>query len=103
MAETEDKKVLTKADIVDALQAGIGFPRRITTEVLEDMLEIIKTSLEKGESVRISGFGNFEVQEKKARRGRNPRSGEEITISARNVVSFKPSQVLRKALNDDTS
>ncbi len=95
-----NKKVLTKADIIETLQAKMGFSRKITAEVVDDLFEIIKDTLEKGESVKISGFGNFEVREKQARRGRNPQSGEEITISARNVLSFKPSQVLRKALKN---
>jgi integration host factor subunit alpha len=95
-----NKKVLTKADIVETLQAKMGFSRKLTAAVVDDLFEIIKETLEKGESVKISGFGNFEVREKQARRGRNPQSGEEITISARNVLLFKPSQALRKALRD---
>ncbi|MDY7002027.1 MAG: integration host factor subunit alpha, partial [Thermodesulfobacteriota bacterium] len=73
--------------------------KQATSKVVDDLFEIIKENLEKGESVTISGFGAFQVREKKSRQGRNPRTGEEITISARRVVSFKPSQLLRKALN----
>ncbi|MBW2060570.1 MAG: integration host factor subunit alpha [Deltaproteobacteria bacterium] len=93
---------MTKADIVSAVQAKMGFPRRVTSSVVDDLFEIIKETLVKGESVKVSGFGNFEVREKKARRGRNPRTGEEITISARRVLKFKPSQVLRKAINNQS-
>ena len=93
------KKALTKAGIVNAVQTKVGFSKQATAKVVDDLFEIIKESLERGEDVTISGFGAFQVRGKKARRGRNPRTGEEITISARRVVSFKPSQLLRKALN----
>ncbi len=92
--------VLTKADIVNKVQAKVGFSKQATAQVVEDLLEIMKECLEKGESVKISGFGNFEVHKKKARRGRNPQTGEALTISARRVLTFKPSQVLRKAIRD---
>ncbi|MBW1708600.1 MAG: integration host factor subunit alpha [Deltaproteobacteria bacterium] len=91
---------MTKADIISAVQQKMGFSRRLTSEVVDDLFEIIKKTLLNGESVKISGFGNLEVREKNARRGRNPRTGEEITISARKVLRFKPSQVLRKAINN---
>lgn len=90
---------MTKADIVAAVQAKMGLPKRTTAQVVDDLFEIIKTTLEKGESVKISGFGNFEVREAEARPGRNPRTGEEITIPARRVLRFKASPVLRKAIN----
>jgi integration host factor subunit alpha len=95
-----DNKVLTKADIIDALQAKMGFSRKVAAKFVDDLLETVKSTLETGESVKISGFGNFEVREKRARRGRNPQSGEEITIEARNVLTFKPSQSLRKELKN---
>jgi integration host factor subunit alpha len=94
------KNVLTKADIVEAVRAKLGLSRLATSQVVSDLFEIIKETLEKGEPVKISGFGNFEVREKRARRGRNPQSGDEITIQARSVVTFKPSKVLRKALKE---
>jgi len=93
-------KVLTKADIVAAVQNKLGLPRKIVTMMVNDLFDIMKDSLEHGDAVKVSGFGNFEVKEKRARRGRNPQSGEEITISARKVIGFKPSQVLRKALRE---
>jgi integration host factor subunit alpha len=64
------------------------------------VFDIIKETLEKGEKIKISGFGNFVVREKRSRVGRNPQTGEEIEISARRVLTFKPSQVLRGALKD---
>jgi len=97
-----DKKVLTKADLVEAVQGKVGFSKQVTEEIVDDLFEIIKETLVKGESVKVSGFGNFQVREKKARRGRNPRTGAEITISPRRVLSFKPSQVLRRAVRDNS-
>ena len=95
-------KVLTKAGLVDAVQARVGLPRKITAEFVEDLLETIKEQLAKGESVKISGFGNFEVRRKTARRGRNPQTGESLTIPPRSVVTFKPSQVLRKSIRNES-
>lgn len=95
-----DDKVLTKAGIVDAVQSKMGLPRQTVAELVDDLFGIIRETLGQGENVKISGLGNFEVRDKKARRGRNPQSGESITISARRVVSFKPSGVLRKALRN---
>jgi integration host factor subunit alpha len=66
---------------------------------VETVFELIKDKLAQGEKVKISGFGNFVVKEKRSRRGRNPQTGEEISITARRVLTFKSSQVLRKALN----
>ena len=94
------REVLTKAGIVEAVQQKMGLSKKVTAEVVEDLLDIVKDCLVKGESIKISGFGNFEVREKNARRGRNPKSGEEIVIPARRVLTFKPSQVLKKTLND---
>jgi integration host factor subunit alpha len=63
------------------------------------VFDLLKETLETGDKVKISGFGNFVIREKRSRKGRNPQTGEEIQISARRVLTFKPSQVLRKALN----
>jgi integration host factor subunit alpha len=68
-------------------------------KIVESVFEIMKDSLARGEKIKISGFGNFSVKDKKSRRGRNPQTGSEIEISARKVLTFKSSQVLRKALN----
>ena len=90
---------MTKADIVEIICARIGFGIRESNNVVEHVFGILKETLEGGEKVKISGFGNFIVRQKGARRGRNPQTGKEIVISGRRVVSFKPSHVLRKALN----
>jgi integration host factor subunit alpha len=92
---------MTKADIVEIIHQKVGFGRKESTEIVEQVFEIIQETLENGEKVKISGFGNFVVRQKRPRRGRNPKSGDEIVISARKVVTFKPSPVLRKALNQD--
>lgn len=67
--------------------------------MMESVFAIMKESLETGESIKVSGFGNFEVKQKEARRGRNPQTGEAITIEARKVLTFKPSTLLRQAVN----
>ena len=90
---------MTKADIIDAICEEIGFSKRESAKIVENMLDIIKERLENGENVMLSGFGSFNIQHKRARVGRNPQTGEDITISARRVLSFKPSNVLREQLN----
>ncbi len=90
---------MTKAQIVEHLFEKVGFSKKDSSDVVEMILETIKDSLIKGEKVKISGFGNFVVKEKKARRGRNPQTGDDLTISERRVLTFKPSQVLKSAIN----
>jgi integration host factor subunit alpha len=90
---------MTKADIVEKLQAGTGLTRKESVEMMEEVFSIIKSTLEQGENLKISGFGNFEVKQKNDRRGRNPQTGETITISSRRIVTFKPSALLRQAIN----
>jgi integration host factor subunit alpha len=91
---------MTKADIVEQVYEKVGgFSKKEAAEVVECVFEIMKESLERGEKMKISGFGNFVVRDKKARVGRNPQTGQEITISARRVLTFKPSQVLKAELN----
>jgi len=90
---------LTKADIVEALQSEIGFTRHKSTELLENLLELIKSKLDTGEDVLVSGFGKFCVQEKQERRGRNPATGEDLMLRPRKVVTFKCSGKLRKRAN----
>ncbi len=77
----------------------MGFSKKDSAQIVESVFDIMKDTLAKGEKIKISGFGNFVVKEKKSRRGRNPQTGKEIEISARRVLTFKSSQVLRKALN----
>ncbi len=90
---------MTKADIVERIYEKVGFSKKEATDVVESIFGIIKGRLEKGEKVKISGFGNFVINEKRPRKGRNPQTGEEIIISGRSVLSFKPSPVLKKAIN----
>ena len=92
---------LTKADIVEAVQTEIGFTRHQASELVDSLLELIKSRLESGEDVLVSGFGKFCVQEKAERRGRNPATGEEHVIVARKVVTFKCSGNLRRRINGD--
>jgi integration host factor subunit alpha len=91
---------MTKADFVDAVFQHVGFSKKESAQIVEQVFDIIKGTLETGEMIKISGFGNFVVRDKRARIGRNPQTGEEIEISARRVLTFKPSQVLRNALKD---
>lgn len=90
---------MTKADIVERIYEKVGFSKKEATDVVESIFEIIKGHLEQGERIKISGFGNFVLNTKRPRKGRNPQTGEEIVISGRRVLSFKPSPVLKKAIN----
>jgi integration host factor subunit alpha len=90
---------MTKIDIIQDVYEKLGFSKKDAAKIVESVFEIMKDSLANGEKIKISGFGNFSVKEKKSSRGRNPQTGSEIEISARKVLTFKSSQVLRKALN----
>jgi integration host factor subunit alpha len=93
---------MTKADIIDRVCERVGgFSRNEAAELVEKVFEILKTTLATGEKMKISGFGNFVVREKRPRPGRNPQTGQEIMIQARRVLTFKPSNVLKTALNDN--
>jgi integration host factor subunit alpha len=86
---------MTKADLVDLIYERVGSSKKEAGEVVETIFDIIKESLRRGEKVKISGFGSFAVNQKRARRGRNPQTGASITIDPRCVLTFKPSQVLK--------
>ena len=90
---------MTKIDIIQNVYEKLGFSKKESAEIVEAVFDIIKDSLAQGEVVKISGFGNFVVKEKRSRRGRDPQTGEEISITARRVLTFKSSQVLRKSIN----
>lgn len=90
---------MTKANLIEALYEKVGLSKKESSLIVETIFELIRTSLENGRKVKISGFGNFNVRSKNVRRGRNPQTGEEIKISARSVLTFKASPVLKKALN----
>ncbi len=91
---------MTKSDMVEKIYEKIGFSKKESAELVEMVFDIIKSTLESGEKIKIAGFGNFVVKEKADRRGRNPQTGEEIVISARKILTFKPSQVLKASLNE---
>ncbi len=91
---------LTKADIINIIQRENGHSRIKATELVETLLEIIKTTLESGEDILVSGFGKFCVQSKKERRGRNPATGVDMMLPPRKIVTFKCSGKLRKAINE---
>ena len=86
---------LTKADMAEKLFDELGLNKREAKEMVEIFFEKIRFALEDGEQVKLSGFGNFDLREKKQRPGRNPKTGEEIPISARRVVTFRPGQKLK--------
>lgn len=94
---------LTKAEIVERILRRTDIPRKDVGDVVDRVFERIKATLASGEKVKLSGFGNFIVHDKRARRGRNPQTGEEITITSRRVLSFRPSQILRDAVNAHTT
>ena len=94
---------MTKADIVEIVFEKVGFSKKDVSPVIEEIFETIKTTLEGGDKVKISGFGNFTTRQKRARRGRNPQTGNEITIEQRRVMTFKASQLLKKAINQAPS
>lgn len=90
---------LTKIDLVEMIRDEIGLAKKECITIVDDLFEIIKEELAKGNPVNISGFGKWSVLNKKDRKGRNPQTGEIITIHARKVVSFKTSNVLRNGLD----
>ena len=90
---------VTKNGVAISIHEHLGLTQKKSVEITELILDLMKERLVRGEKVKISGFGNFTVQEKAARRGRNPQTGEESEISARKVVTFSPSQVLKERLN----
>ncbi|MET4693501.1 integration host factor alpha subunit [Endozoicomonas sp. NE40] len=86
---------LTKADIAEHLHEELGFNKREAKEMVEQFFEQIRQALENNEQVKLSGFGNFDLRDKKARPGRNPKTGQEIPITPRRVVTFRPGQKLK--------
>lgn len=86
---------LTKADMAEMLFEELGLNKREAKEIVESFFEEIRQALENNEQVKLSGFGNFDLRDKSTRPGRNPKTGEEIPITARRVVTFKPGQKLK--------
>jgi len=86
---------LTKAELADLLFEKVGFNKREAKDMVESFFEEVRMALEHGQGVKLSGFGNFQLRDKPQRPGRNPKTGEEIPISARRVVTFRPGQKLK--------
>jgi len=92
---------LTKADLADMLFEQVGLNKREAKDMVEAFFEEVRSSLETGDSVKLSGFGNFELRQKSERPGRNPKTGEEIPITARRVVTFHASQKLKSKVEEN--
>jgi integration host factor subunit alpha len=90
--------MMTKADLIEKICMATEFTKKESAEIVESIFDLLKSTLEGGEKIKIAGFGNFEVKEKSTRRGRNPQTGEAIEIAARRILMFKPSQVLKGAI-----
>ena len=90
---------LTKIEIVNMLNEHIGIPKIECIRIVESFFDIIKSELDKGNPVMVSGFGKWTMKAKRERKGRNPQTGEDLSIRARKVVTFKPSSVLKDELN----
>ncbi len=94
---------MTKADIVSEVFDKVGLPKQDAEDMVEMILGIIKQTLKDGETVKLSGFGNFVVRSKNARKGRNPKTGQEIEITPRKVVSFRPSMIFKEHVIESTA
>ena len=94
-------KTVTKADLIDSVHRIVGLSKKEAADMVDLFFDTIKETLEFGEKLKVSGFGNFVVRRKRERIGRNPQTGQAIKISARKVLTFKPSQVLKNALNSE--
>ncbi len=92
---------MTKADLVEKVYLKTGFSKKESADIVEMVFDLLKSTLEDGEKIKIAGFGNFVVKDKATRRGRNPQTGDEIEISSRRILTFKPSQVLKAAINGE--
>lgn len=91
---------LTRADLSEALHEEVGLTRQDCASLVERTLELIAEALEAGEQVKLSGFGVFQVRDKRARQGRNPKTGEPAAIDPRRVISFRASQVMKARIDD---
>ena len=92
----KNKKVLTKADIVKAVYNQIGYTKKFSEELVDELFNNIKNHLIKGQGIKIHGFGKFILKDKKPRKGRNPKTGKSLTISARRVLLFHASTIFKK-------
>ncbi len=93
---------MTKAEIVHAVYSTVGgFSKKEAADLVDLVFETMKETLGRGQKIKVSGFGNFVLRDKRERQGRNPQTGDPITITPRRVLNFKASQLLKHALNDD--
>lgn len=90
---------MTKADLVERVYLKTGFSKKESAQIVEMVFDLMKSTLEKGEKIKLAGFGNFVVKNKATRKGRNPQTGDEIEICSRKILTFKPSQVLKSVIN----
>jgi integration host factor subunit alpha len=93
-------KTLTRADLTEAVFNAVGLSRNESAQMVEDILEELSSALSRGESVKLSSFGTFQVRQKAQRVGRNPKTGDEVPIAPRRVLVFRPSHVLKSQIND---
>ena len=96
-------KTLTRADLAEALVEKIGLPRNESQDMVEIILKEISDSLAKGEQVKLSSFGSFGIRSKGERIGRNPKTGQEVPITPRKVLVFKPSNIMKETINEQLS
>ncbi|MBF8257676.1 MAG: integration host factor, alpha subunit [Actinobacteria bacterium] len=95
---------MTKAELVEIVYEKVGgLSKKESQDIVEAIFDTMKTSLKSGEKIKISGFGNFILRDKRPRKGRNPQTGDDIQITARRVLTFRPSQILKAHINDKKS
>lgn len=94
-----EPKTITRADLTEAVIREVGLPRNESAEMVEIVIQEIASCLERGEQVKISSFGSFNVREKRERVGRNPKTGETVPISPRRVIGFRPSNIMKERVN----
>lgn len=99
----ENSQTITRQDLAEAVYREIGLSRTESSVLVESVIDHISVALEKGEHVKLAGFGTFSLRDKKERVGRNPKTGEEVPITSRRVLVFKPSQVLRERVDSALS
>jgi len=102
-APSDSSQTVTRQDLAEAVYREIGLSRTESSALVESVIDHIADSLEKGEHVKLAGFGTFSLRDKKERIGRNPKTGEEVPITSRRVLVFKPSQVLRERVDSALS
>lgn len=90
---------MTKVDIVETIYEKVGFSKKEVAKIVESIFDIMKEHLQRENKIKVSGFGNFVIRNKRSRRGRNPQTGKDIEITPRRILTFKPSQVLKAGLN----